>query len=324
MQAPELVRELGGDPAEVARLAGLSRRALSIPDTPIPVEAVLRYLNHAALECRCPSFGLRLGERQSIALFGQLAPLFESASTIGELLRDIAAYFPLHTRGAMVALVPEHDGIALCYDSAADIGLSQRQVIELGLSIMVHELRRHVPDWRPEDISLRHSPGADRKAYRRFLRCMPRFNSDRNATFIPDAVLQHTTVSGNRRRHGELEAGFEAARRDLPGFESARAELIVRALLPFAPCDLAATAQLMRLSRRTMQRRLADHGDSFEAVMDRVRRDLARSYLRDSDLTVAQIAEVLQFSETSALSRACRRWFGRSPRSLRSSAQPAP
>lgn len=61
-----------------------------------------------------------------------------------------------------------------------------------------------------------------------------------------------------------------------------RAEIVVRALLPFAPCDLAATARMMRSSRRTLQRKLASQHDSFEKVVDRVRADLALSYLKGS------------------------------------------
>lgn len=317
--APELVRELGGDPAEVARRAGIGRRALGNPDTPISGVAVLAYLNFAAEHCASANFGLQLGPRQSLSLFGHLAPLLESAATIGELIRDISAYFPLHTRATLVSLVPEHDGIALCYDAAAGVSETRRQVIELGMSIMVHELRRHCPDWEPQDLCFRHGPGPSLAPYRRFLRCSPQFNADRNALFLPRELLARSTLGADPGRHGELEAGFDAARRELAAAAD-RAEIVVRALLPFAPCDLAATARLMRVSRRTLQRRLGASGDSFEKVVDRVRADLAWSYLVDSDLSVAQIAEILQFSETSALSRACRRWHGQSPRGLRKAA----
>jgi len=318
--ADSLVRELGGNPAEVARQIGASRRLLANPDAPIPVAWVIAYLQQAAHYCACPHFGLLLGPRQSLDLFGALAPLLESATTLGELVRDIAAYFPLHTRGALVSLVAEEDGIAVCYDAVAGIGESQRQLIELGLAILATELRRHAPDWQPEIILLRHSAPQDLAPYARIMGCLPQFNADRNALYLPANLLVRPTLSGDPAVHGSLEARFDQARRSQAEAVVTRAEIVVRALLPFAPCDLAATARMMRSSRRTLQRKLASQHDSFEKVVDRVRADLALSYLKDSDLSVAEIAEILQFSETSALSRACRRWYGSSPRGLRSAA----
>jgi AraC-like DNA-binding protein len=73
----------------------------------------------------------------------------------------------------------------------------------------------------------------------------------------------------------------------------------------------------MRLSARTLQRRLTAEQTSFDHIVDEVRADLAVSYLRDSKLTVAAVAEILQFSETSALSRAFRRWYGLAPAQIR-------
>jgi len=81
--------------------------------------------------------------------------------------------------------------------------------------------------------------------------------------------------------------------------------------------DLPKTASLLRMSRRTLQRKLAQEGTSLAQIVDAVRADLALSYLQESRLSVTQIAELLQFSETSALSRAVVRWYGQSPRALK-------
>ena len=73
----------------------------------------------------------------------------------------------------------------------------------------------------------------------------------------------------------------------------------------------------MRLNPRTVQRRLSEEQTSFDQILDKVRADLSMSYLRDSELSVAAVAEILQFSETSALSRAFRRWYGVAPTQVR-------
>jgi len=57
---------------------------------------------------------------------------------------------------------------------------------------------------------------------------------------------------------------------------------------------------------------------SFSQLVERVRRELAVYYLRQPKRPVSDLAGLLGYSETSAFSRAFRRWFGVSPRQWRS------
>src|SRR3546814_15402456 len=96
---------------------------------------------------------------------------------------------------------------------------------------------------------------------------------------------------------------------------------MVRASLPSRLLTLDDVARLLRLSRRSLKRKLAASAPSFEAIVDAVRADLALAYLKDSGLTIYQIAEPSHFSATSALSRSVRRWPGLTPRHLRGTAR---
>ncbi|MEQ1754724.1 MAG: AraC family transcriptional regulator [Micropepsaceae bacterium] len=315
--AQDLVSELGGDFEELAKQASIPTEALSNPDTPIPAGSVVQFLEGTSSALACEAFGLRLGQLQDLTLFGPLWSLFQSAATVGELLHDLADYFPLHTQGTLFAIEPSSDGVLVTYDVAADIARPRRQVVELGFSVLIGELRRHNSRWKPQEVFLRHAPPRDTRWHQRLFGPGLIFNADRNAAFIDRAFLTTPTRSGNRLQHGELATGFDEASENLAGVVYTRTEIVVRALLPFSPCNLATTARIMRISTRTLQRRLASDGTSFDEIVDAVRADLALSYITDSHLTVAEVAEVLQFSETSALSRAFRRWHGLSPRHLR-------
>jgi AraC-like DNA-binding protein len=55
-------------------------------------------------------------------------------------------------------------------------------------------------------------------------------------------------------------------------------------------------ATRLALSGRTLQRRLSDLGTSFQSVLDDVRFDLARAYLRDARLEITQVAYLLGYS----------------------------
>ena len=68
---------------------------------------------------------------------------------------------------------------------------------------------------------------------------------------------------------------------------------------------------------RTLQRRLRDDGTTFEDIKDEARRDLAQRYLAYAEVPLAQVTAVLDYSEQSALTRSCQRWFRTTPSALR-------
>lgn len=72
-------------------------------------------------------------------------------------------------------------------------------------------------------------------------------------------------------------------------------------------------ATRLNMSGRTLQRRLAELKTSFQEVLDVVRFDLARQYLKDVRLDVSQVAYLLGYSELRAFDRAFRRWASKSP-----------
>jgi AraC-like DNA-binding protein len=312
--APELIAELGGDWRTLFREAGLPIDALADPSTPIGVAAFARLLDSATRALDCEAFGLRLAQRQTFSLFGPLHRLFESAQTIEALLQDIADFFPLHTHGAIVGLARASGGVMTTYEPASDIGLAHRQLVELGFGVLIKEIRRHAPRWEPDIIRMRHGRPEDMRWHRRYLGSNIDFDADCNGVFVEAALLRRPTQEGSVAVHDALRIKYEAVSESAQNSAAAGVEKIVRALLPSALADVATAASLLRTSKRTLQRRLAAEGASFDRIVDAVRADLALCYLRESRLSVAQIAEVLQFSETSAFSRAFSRWYGVSPR----------
>ena len=76
-------------------------------------------------------------------------------------------------------------------------------------------------------------------------------------------------------------------------------------------------ARRLRISPRALQNRLGQKSTTFERVLSETRRALAVRYLRDTDLSLTEIAFLLGFSEQSAFTRAARGWFGCPPRAMR-------
>ncbi len=73
----------------------------------------------------------------------------------------------------------------------------------------------------------------------------------------------------------------------------------------------------LNLSRRTLQRRLKEHGIEFSTLIEDVRRELALSYMKESNYSMTEISLLVGYSESASFTRAFRRWTGQSPQQYR-------
>ena len=69
----------------------------------------------------------------------------------------------------------------------------------------------------------------------------------------------------------------------------------------------------MGYSQRSLQRKLQAENSSFQEQLDKVRSELAISYLQEPLFSLTDIAELLGFAESSVFTRSFKRWFGITP-----------
>lgn len=87
-----------------------------------------------------------------------------------------------------------------------------------------------------------------------------------------------------------------------------------------APADwptFEALAARLGRAPATLRRHLRAEGQSFAALKDEIRAELAQALLRGTDRSATRIATDLGFSEPSAFHRAFRKWTGQSPGAFR-------
>ena len=81
-------------------------------------------------------------------------------------------------------------------------------------------------------------------------------------------------------------------------------------------------AQQLHMSRRTLQRKLADAETTYQQLVDETRRELALRYIENPHHSITDITFMLGFSQQSAFTRAFRRWTGAAPASIACAAPP--
>lgn len=113
----------------------------------------------------------------------------------------------------------------------------------------------------------------------------------------------------------DLKAQSMIQSKRLPLSERVRATM----LEAFSVTDptIAHVCGRLRLSRSTLQRRLAGEGVTFQSLLDDTRKELAIRYLVKSNLNNQQIAHLVGYRDTNAFQRAFRKWTGMPPQALR-------
>jgi AraC-like DNA-binding protein len=96
-------------------------------------------------------------------------------------------------------------------------------------------------------------------------------------------------------------------------------ELIARQMRRGRPTALTVARQL-KISRRTLSRRLDEEGTSFKAQLDDLRCELALGFVASPQLPLMDISARLGFSRVQGFHRAFRRWTGQTPLQYRHSA----
>ncbi|NWA28597.1 AraC family transcriptional regulator [Pseudomonas gingeri] len=309
-----LVASLGGNPERLLRAHGVDPCAAGAAERLISYGAMAAVIGSAALELDCPDFGMRLGKRQGIEILGPVAVLVRHAETVADAIEGVSHYL-YHCAPPDIAELKRGPRSTVLTFEIALRQLSYRdQMIEKGLVVSIEALRLMLgEDFVPLRVTMKHHPLSPPETYRKVFGCRVEFGSDFNSVHFPSEVLNREIRGRDPTVLALAENYLSQIGQMLPLVDHVR-ELIHR-MLQVDQADLISVAQALIIHPRVLQRRLAESGTSFEKILDDVRREMAWQ-LSARGMQVAQIASLLGYSEQSSYTRACRRWYGESPRQL--------
>ncbi len=88
--------------------------------------------------------------------------------------------------------------------------------------------------------------------------------------------------------------------------------------LPAGEVSMQAVSRKLAVSTRTLQRKLQEEGTSFQQTLDNLRDSLAHHYLRNTEMSSAEISFLLGFEDANSFTRAFQGWAGKTPQTVRS------
>lgn len=324
-----LAKGLGLDVPSLLLRFGIPQQALHDPDLLIPYQGFINLLEYSAALGRCPDLGLRLAQARGISILGPLAVLLRHADTVGDALALASRYIFVHSPALKLEaqLVPSHPELVDVVFNIHHASLTARpQVVSLALGIVCQGLHMLTGGRiQPQQVTLPHAPVAPEEAYRQAYRCPVAFLAPAATVRLRVSDLQ-VALSENDPHMKELALGYleqQGGKRHT--LLSERVRRLVRHFLSAGHARHGDIARALSVHPRTLQRRLAAEGVTFETLVDEVRKE---QFLQLAGLHqgpgMTQIAHILGYAEVSVLTRSCKRWFGATPRQMRQRALAAP
>ena len=314
----QAVESLGGNPEFEFEQYQLDATKLNSPDARISIPRFMR-LGHACIEAYdIPWLGLEMGRLTTPGHQGLAGLVAQTAPDIKTACRSIAEFELLssfNARGRTRFLIEKGEGVAHFY-SISPYNAYNLFVVDSVLGGWVKMLQ-----WISGRTDVIKRLQFEFKApdyldyYEQYFDCDIEFGAERNAVVIHDWALGLPSVHRCASTHHGLK---QLAEREL---ERVRLGLSFREVIERAigPLLKGKTPTLEDVSHRlnmapwTIRRRLNAEKISFQQVMNDTRRDLAVSYVRDTSLTLGEIAYLLGFGSTAAFQRAFKRWTGQAP-----------
>ena len=307
----ELATSLGLHPMAMMRKAGLSPRCLEDPETPISVVAVRQLLEASAQAAGIEDFGLQLARDRRISNLGPISIVLREEPTARQALDTLGRYLRL-LNASLVTHVEDHGELVIVREEVLIEGPgSVRQSIELALGVMYRILVELLgPAWRPRRVCFAHRAPADLTSHRALFGAEPEFNSSFNGIVCAARDLTARLPTHESGMSPYARRFLDQALSNTRGNTIDSARQLIAALLPGGRCTADQVAQHLGVDRRTLHRHLQAAGHSFSSLLVAIRSEFAVRQIRDSDRSLAELAELLGFSGPSAFAFWFRQHFG--------------
>jgi AraC-like DNA-binding protein len=173
---------------------------------------------------------------------------------------------------------------------------------------------------RARAVEFRHESPPETSEHVRLFGVEPRFNQFVNAMEVDRADLDRPVAEADPALFRVIDRHAQAlleSRPPLPRTTTQDVRRVVVGALAHGDATLAYVAEKLRMSERSLQRKLSAERVTFDGLIEEMRRDLAQRYLADPKIAISEIAYLLGYSEASPFYRAFRRWTGQTPTEAR-------
>jgi len=313
----EYIKHHHPHPDEMLHTLGIEPNAAQ-SDERIALANFTKMLKRIEQEMNEPHLAIEIARHITAAHFGVLGYLILACANLGEALALLTRYARLLNDHFVMTTHIEDDVLILIWDFS---DLNDLLFYELGLAAMM-QFTNHLIGISASTLEVQlRSPRPQNPAYyEEFYGCPVYFDQKDMVIRLPVQLLAIPVRQPDRVLLDLLSKQADQALAALPQQHGEWAQKVRQEIVRLCHEDsptLAKVAHQFYVTPRTLQRHLNDEGSNFQLLLDETRQHLAEQYLQDPRLQLTDIADLLGYSDQSALTRAFKRWTGNTPRIIR-------
>lgn len=308
----------GFTPEQVLADTGLGLAELEQPGRQVPLPVCLRVFANAQQLAPDPGLGLHLGQLLNIRSHGFLGYAVLSSRSIGEAVDLAVRYFRTRTSLLEIRLFREGEMAVIQLDERVTLGPLSVLVFDALMSLFIVCGQQLTGRKFNAEMRLAYSEQPYHAELRAQLGERLSFDCAFTQVRFPRIWLQTPLGLPDPQLLAMAKVQCEAELQRLHDDGGLLPEVrrLTKQLLS-GPATLESVADALHLSPRTLRRRLAELGTSFQMILEQLRRGRAVELLLHSSLSIDQIASELGYLDPSNFGRAFRRWTSQSPRTYR-------
>ncbi len=318
----EFLENNGCPTARLLQKAKLPLALLDRVDGYIPEQQLWQLLDVVSRSEGINDFGLRVGADIDIhALLDGLLPRLALQPTLHSVLDTFCQLVQEESSDAQFWLSASADGEHhwFCRSGVPGIQVGQKEAEQYTLLLMV-ELIRLVTcsNWQPKRIHVQTKDITAFASCDLLRNCNVKFGQNVTAIEIPSYIANTLDNPMWHSNQSSMEFDMKSRKNRKPAKDFAGSlSQVIEMYLQEESTDINTAAEIVGVSARTLQRRLAKEGLGYSQLVDKARFKNSVSLLKDKNNKLIDIAYDLGYSDPAHFSRAFKRWAGVSPREFR-------
>ena len=310
-----LATDCGCNPMELLNKVGLNYSQLRNPNTYVAYSKVADLLELAAEACDEPLFGLRLADRQTSSVLGDLPLTVSQLPSLGDALSQIDKDLYLHARGAHLSQTRRGENVVVEVeiDIPSSRGILQLMQMSVGHVATFIEETLDLPAPGFPLLLRQNAPPLGSSALDGDTLARVAFGTRYNGVRIPASWLQRKPRYDEAALQAHFQEYLKVLQRRYPDNLHDQVRDIIGRILPSGECSLERVAAALDLHQRVLQMRLKQSGSSFTELLKESRLEIAEQHLRHRSMAITDLALRLGYADVSVFSRNFKRWTGLSP-----------
>jgi AraC-like DNA-binding protein len=308
------LEERGVAVVQVLRRAGLPQGLFQQDRILLTTDQLFAFWEAVGDTSRNPLIGLSLGSEDRIERFDVVSLAALSAPTLAEAMDRVARYKQIACPEEIQITRGEHES-SVCFRWLLAKGQVPHVLVDLCFAWIATLAKRGTNGAiAPVRIEFSGERG-DAAAYAAHFGCAVVFDAPADVVVFRSSDFTHRFGTHNADLLAMLVPQLDAELADRQHDRDVRDEVraVLRRLLASGRPELGDVARALASSARTLQRRLAGLGVTYQQVVEDARRDLACRYLQHSSLELAEISYLLGYEDANSFFRAFSRWMGMPP-----------